>query len=74
LNTAKLNKNVSRVGILCRVFNKSFEIWVDTGSPNTLVSTKFAMQFGLSPVGKTRYSGKVAGIQFKSLFNIFQIA
>jgi predicted aspartyl protease len=45
-------------------------LWVDTGSPNTLVSSSFAARFGLSPVGTRRYNGKVAGIEFRNKFSI----
>jgi len=49
----------------CGLFGKLFRLWIDTGSPNTLVSSKLVGQFGLSPVGTRRYSGKVAGVQFQ---------
>lgn len=65
MNTATLSKNLSRVEVVCKVFGELFDLWVDTGSPNTLVSSKLVSQFGLSPVGTRRYSGKVAGVQFQ---------
>ena len=65
MNIAKLTKNLARVEVICKVSGKPFELWVDTGSPNTLVSTKFPRQFGLLPVGTRRFNGKVAGVQFQ---------
>ena len=52
--------------IRCKVFDYPFWIWVDTGSPNTLVSVNFHKRFGLSPIGKKRYNGKVAGVEFQN--------
>jgi hypothetical protein len=59
-----LSKNISRIEVKCKVFGEIFNLWVDTGSPNTLVSSKLVAEFGLPPVGTRRYSGKVAGVQF----------
>ena len=70
MNITKLTNNVSRVAIECTIFNDPFLIWVDTGSPNTLVSEKFIKRFGLAPVGTKRYSGKVAGVEFRSKASI----
>ena len=66
MNITRLTKKISRIEARCKIFNESFDIWVDTGSPNTLVSSKFPERFGLSPVGARRYSGKVAGVLFRS--------
>jgi hypothetical protein len=48
------------------IFGNKFIIWVDTGSPNTLVSANFLSRFKLAPVGSKRYNGKVAGIAFRN--------
>jgi hypothetical protein len=40
-------------------------IWVDSGSPNTLVSVGFAERFGIPLIKGRTYSGNVAGIMFK---------
>jgi len=64
LNTSVLTKNLSRIEMKCTVKNRLLTLWVDTGSPNTLVSASFLKRFGLSPVGTTRYSGNVGGVQF----------
>jgi hypothetical protein len=53
------------VEIECVIFGELFDLWVDTGSPNTLVSSSLVAQFGLSPVGTRRFSGKVAGLHFE---------
>ena len=66
MNIVTLTKNTSRIAVLCNIFNQPFTIWVDTGSPNTLVSAKFADRFGLLPVGTRRYSGRVAGATFRN--------
>ena len=66
MNITKLTKNVSRIAMECNIFNDPFIIWLDTGSPNTLVSEKFIKRFRLAPVGTKRYSGKVAGVEFRS--------
>jgi hypothetical protein len=39
-------------------------VWVDSGSPNTLVSVGFAKRFGIPLVKGRTYSGKVAGHTF----------
>ena len=49
----------------CKSFGELFDLWVDTGSPNTLVSSKLVTEFSLTPVGTKRYSGRVAGAQFQ---------
>ena len=64
MNTTKLTENISRVEMECTVLGKSLILWVDTGSPNTLVSSTFLQRFGLFPIGTRRYSGKVAGVKF----------
>jgi len=66
LNITKLTENFSRVAVKCNIFGEPFTLWVDTGSPNTLVSSNFPERFGLLPVGARRYSGKVAGVLFRS--------
>jgi hypothetical protein len=66
LNTANLTNNISRIEILCSLFGERFRLWIDPGSPNTLVSTKFITIFGLAPAGTRKYSGKVAGEIFRN--------
>jgi len=66
LNIVNLTKNASRVEMLCLINDETFRIWVDTGSPNTLVSSKLINILNLPPIGTRRYSGKVAGVQFRN--------
>jgi hypothetical protein len=60
-----MSDNKSRVELRCQLYGEPLTVWVDTGSPNTLVSSNFLTRFGLQPVGARRYSGKVAGIVFR---------
>jgi len=66
LNIAKLTKTISRVEIKLEMCGKPLYLWVDPGSPNTLVSAKFMTAFGLLPSGTKRYNGKVAGTIFRN--------
>ena len=60
-----LNPTNSRIEMDCGVLGKRFLVWVDTGSPNTLVHADFAKRLGIPHIiGKT-FNGKVAGKEFR---------
>ena len=40
MNSIPLKSNKSRIEFDCEIKGKPFRIWVDTGSPNTLVHEK----------------------------------
>jgi len=50
----------------CQVCGTRFRLWIDPGSPNTLVSASLIAEYGLSPMGTKRYNGKVAGTIFRN--------
>ena len=64
MNTIRLNKILSRVEIVARVNGEQFLVWIDTGSPNTLVPTDFTERLKLSPNKGKVYSGRIAGTLF----------
>jgi len=41
-------------------------VWIDTGSPNTLVHEDFAKLIGVTPIKGKCYSGNVVGMTFKN--------
>ena len=65
MNSIPLKSNKSRIEFDCKIKGKQFKIWVDTGSPNTLVHGDIANILGLMPVKGLTYSGAVAGIKFE---------
>jgi predicted aspartyl protease len=60
-----LKPNKSRIEFDCEIKGKPFKIWVDTGSPNTLVHGDIARILGLVPIKGLTYSGAIAGIKFE---------
>jgi hypothetical protein len=50
----------------CQVCGTRFRLWIDPGSPNTLVSANFITDYGILPSGTKRYNGKVAGTIFRN--------
>ena len=60
-----LTKSVSRIELESVISKQPFLIWVDTGSPNTLISKAVQEQLKLKP-NKDRYNGTIAGGIFKN--------
>ena len=60
-----LTNSVSRIEFLCNINEHRFYIWVDTGSPNTLISETVRVRLNLNP-NKERFSGNIAGDAFKN--------
>ena len=65
MNIIELNDKLSRIEIPCRIDNKNFLMWIDTGASNTLMSANAHKLLKLYPHGGMTYSGKVAGVEFK---------
>lgn len=70
MNCISLTDNHSRIEFKCTVFNERFHVWVDTGSPNTLVFSNFISTFNLNPAGTQKYNGKVAGKIFQNKYAV----
>ena len=65
LNITRLNPTKSRIEMDCSINGRTFLLWVDTGSPNTLVHSNMADALKIPTVKGMTSSGKVAGKEFQ---------
>ena len=61
-----LTNSISRIEFECIINKQPFLIWVDTGSPNTLISEIVREQLKLDPNKGRRFNGNIAGGIFKN--------
>ena len=60
-----LTNSVSRIEFECVISKQPFLIWVDTGSPNTLISGTVKKQLNLDPNKGQRFNVNIVGGTFK---------
>jgi len=57
---------VSRIELNCEILGRRYKIWIDTGSPNSLVHSDFAERLKLTQHKGQTYSGKISGTEFRN--------
>jgi len=60
-----LRKNKARIAFHCTICGIPMTVWIDTGSPNTLVPADFVKRSGLTPIKGASFKGVIAGYAFE---------